>query len=353
MKRAALLIPLALVALAGPAPARQPSGDLPALQAQRRDELARARRLRADAAAATVEIAALDRRLQTMVDDVAAGDQVLASQRARLAALNAYEGALTRDLAREQAASGRLLSALQMLSRRPPPPLLVPADKAVDTVRAAILIRAMTPDLRRRASVLAARQTELARLRRDAILSSERLLTAESDQGDRRAALEALRQRKADLAEVLRLDAETAERAAAALDDRIRALGGRPLDAPEAPQLTAANPAGRSRLTAPVDGAPRTAFGARSAGLRWAASGPVKAPADARVAYVGPLAGWGSVVILDLGPGWRGVVAGLSSTDVEAGQRVADGAVLGQADGEAYFELRRDDQPVDPSPWLR
>ncbi|RZJ82894.1 MAG: peptidase M23, partial [Brevundimonas sp.] len=117
------------MALAGPAPARQPSGDLPALQAQRRDELARARRLRADAAAAAVEIAALDRRLQTMVDDVAAGDQVLADQRARLAALNSREGALTRDLAREQAASGRLLSALQMLSRRPPPPLLVPADK--------------------------------------------------------------------------------------------------------------------------------------------------------------------------------------------------------------------------------
>lgn len=353
MNRAAFLIPLALMALAGPAPARQPSGDLPALQAQRRDELARARRLRADAAAAAVEIAGLDRRLQTMVDDVAAGDQVLADQRARLAALNSREGALTRDLAREQAASGRLLSALQMLSRRPPPPLLVPADKAVDTVRAAILIQAMTPDLRKRAGALAARQAELTRLRRDAVLSSARLLTAESDQGDRRAALEALRQRKADLAEVLRLDAETAERAAASLDDRIRALGGRPLDAPDAPEpTTAANPAGRSRLTAPVEGAPRTPFGARSAGLRWAATGPVKAPADARVAYVGPLAGWGQVVILDLGPGWRGVVAGLSTTSVETGQRVTDGAVLGQAEGEAYFELRRDDQPVDPAPWL-
>ena len=58
-------------------------------------------------------------------------------------------------------------------------------------------------------------------------------------------------------------------------------------------------------------------------------------------------------MILDLGPGWRGIVAGLTSADVETGARIADGAVLGQADGEAYFELRRDDQPVDPSPWLR
>ena len=212
----------------------------------------------------------------------------------------------------------------------------------------------MTPDLRQRAGVLAARQAELTRIRRDAVLSSERLLTAESDQGDRRAELEALRQRKTDLASVLRLDAEEAERAAASLDARIRALGGRPIDGAEAiePQ-SAANPAGRSRLTAPVEGTPLTSFGGRSAGLRWAASGPVKAPAAARVAYVGPLAGWGQVVILDLGPGWRGVVAGLSSTDVETDQRVADGDILGRAEGEAYFELRRDDQPVDPAPWLR
>jgi septal ring factor EnvC (AmiA/AmiB activator) len=73
------------------------------------------------------------------------------------------------------------------------------------------------------------------------------------------------------------------------------------------------------------------------------------------VAYAGPLSGWGHVVILDLGPGWRVVVSGLDEVSVDVGARVADGAVLGRTgeDGEVAFELRRDERPVDPAPWLR
>jgi len=40
---------------------------------------------------------------------------------------------------------------------------------------------------------------------------------------------------------------------------------------------------------------------------------------------------------------------------VDTGQRVADGQALGRTgeDGEAYFELRRDERPIDPAPWLQ
>jgi septal ring factor EnvC (AmiA/AmiB activator) len=60
-------------------------------------------------------------------------------------------------------------------------------------------------------------------------------------------------------------------------------------------------------------------------------------------------------VILDLGPGWRAVVSGLDEAAVQTGDRVADGQVLGRsgADGEIAFELRRDERPIDPAPWLR
>jgi murein hydrolase activator len=354
MRAATALCLILAAAVAGPAAGRQGDGDLAALQADRRDELVRARRLRADAEAAQAELPRIEARLSALGDDVAAGDAALARQRERLTQLNRDEAELTADTAREQAASGRLLSALQMLSRRPPPPLLIPRDKAIDTVRAAILLRAMTPDLQRRARVLSERQTRLAAVRRQALLSSEGLLTAESDQGDRRAELESLRARKAALAGVLNAEAAEAERAAGALDARIRALGGRPLDPAEAaPARTTALPGGRIRLTAPVEGTPSRRFGPGSGGWRWSGRGPVRAPADARVAYVGALAGWGEVVILDLGPGWRAVLAGLDATSVQVGQRVADGAEVGQAAGEAYFELRRDETPVDPAPWLR
>ena len=101
---------------------------------------------------------------------------------------------------------------------------------------------------------------------------------------------------------------------------------------------------------------PAERFGDGSSGWRWRADRAVAgAPAASRVAYAGPLGGWGQVVILDLGPGWRAVVAGLETLDVQADQRVADGQALGRSgrDGEVYFELRRDERPIDPRPWLQ
>src|SRR5690606_13102886 len=106
----------------------------------------------------------------------------------------------------------------------------------------------------------------------------------------------------------------------------------------------------------PIAGTPSQRFGGRSAGWAWRSSHEaVGAPAAGRVAYAGPLKEWGEVVILDLGPGWRAVVAGLDRLEVETGQRVADGQTLGRTgeNGEPDFALRRPERPSDPAPWLQ
>lgn len=360
MRRLIAPVLLGLVA-AGPAVgqrAPQPSAsDLTRLQSEYRDEETRARRLRADAAEAAAEIAELDRRLARLSAESATDDVQIEAQRARLRALGEREAALVAQLARERGRQGRLLSALQMMSRRPPPPLLIPADKATDTVRAAILMKAVAPELQARAAGLAARQAEIARVRRLAALSSERLFTIESAQGDRRAEIEGLRARKRQLSAVLKAEAAAAERAADVLEARIRALGGTvPAEAAMTETPASRLPAGRTRLTPPVSGPPQARFASSAPGWRWRAdSETARAPASGVVAYAGPLRGWGQVVILDLGPGWRAVVAGLEDVTVENGARVGDGAPLGRSapDGEIYFELRRDERPVDPAPWLR
>jgi septal ring factor EnvC (AmiA/AmiB activator) len=353
MNRAAVLALVLLTALPASATVQD---DLDQLQARYRDEQIRARRLRADAEAAQGEIQALDRELTTLRRDVADDYRELAVQRERLRTLGRREAAVVAELAQARDGQMRLMSALQLMSRRPPPPLLVPADRAIDTVRAALLMKAMAPDLRRRADVLVARQAEVARIRRLAVLSSERLMTTESAQGDRRAEIEQLSARRTALVAVLRADAERAEAAAEALEARIRALGGHPVAAATPTDAPASRlPAGRSRLTAPVAGAPIARFGQGSQGWRWSApAGSVIAPAAARVDHAGPLSGWGQVVILDLGDGWRAVVAGLDTLDVEPGQRIADGQSLGrgEAGGDVYLELRRGDRPVDPAPFL-
>ncbi|GAA0870681.1 hypothetical protein GCM10009116_25180 [Brevundimonas basaltis] len=356
MRPAALALVFVLTALPVAAAAPQ-STEVARLQAEFRDERARASRLRAEAAEAATEIARLERELAALGSDVSAGDATIAAQRDRLRSLSQREAALVARLAQARGRQTRLLSALQMMSRRPPPPLLVPADKAVDTVRAAILMKAMAPELHARAEALADRQAEIVRIRRLAALNSEALFTAESEQGDRRARIEALTARQTRLRTVLRAEAETAGRAARALEARLRALGG-PVPGPDADAVpaTARRPAGREHLTPPVGGVPSVRFGGGSTGWRWRGDDiEARAPAAGRVAWTGPLSGWGQVIILDLGPGWRGVVSGLDEVSVETGDRVVDGQTLGRtgADGEIAFELRRDERPVDPAPWLR
>lgn len=349
----------ALVLLAsGPAAGQRPPAneELARLNAEYRDEMARARRLRAEAAQAAEDLVKLDVQLDALRGEQASDDLQMDAQRARLKELGDREAALMSQMSREGAAQGRLLSALQMMSRKPPPPLLVPADRARDTVRANIMIRAMTPEIHKRTSVLVERQEEINRIRRLAAMSSERLFTVESAQNQRRAEIENLTTRKTALRSVLRAEAARAERATNALEARIRDVGGRlPSVETGATEPLGRNPAGRDRLVRPVTGLPAQTYGGGSVGWRWHASkAPVAAPAAGRVLFAGPMKEWGEIVILDLGPGWRAVMAGMDHVDVEVGQRVTEGQTLGRTaeDGEAYFELRRGERPIDPAPWL-
>ena len=348
---AAVAIPVGAWALQEPR-----SGEVARLQAEYRDEQVRARRLRTQATEAAAESVELERELARLREILGSEDARIVAQRQRLRTLQAHEASLIAELSRTRVREGRLLSALQMMSRRPPPPLLVPADRAVDTVRASILMRAIAPDLRREARAITARREEVGRVRRLAALNSEALFTAESAQGNRRAEIESLTARKAALGTVLRAEAQAAERAANVLEARLRALGvSVPAADTNTPAPVARLPAGRSRLTAPVVASPTQRYGRGSPGWRWRADeAEARAPANARVVHAGPLSGWGEVVILDLGPGWRAIVSGMDSLSVQTGDTVSDGQSLGRtgAVGELYFELRSDERPIDPGPWL-
>jgi len=259
----------------------------------------------------------------------------LAERRRELEQLTAQEDALAARLGADRNALARLLGALEMFSRDPPPPLIVSPGDARDAVRAMILAKAIAPELEARAKTLRAEADQLAAVRRRAAQASGDLFAAESELDDRKG----------------RLDAVTAD---AGL------LGPPPARA--ATDALAGQPA-PTHLSSPTDGKPAVRFGGRLAnGLiaegvayRTAAGAPVRAPAAAVVAYAGPLNGWGNVVILRAGGGCHMVLSGLGKVSVAVGQSVAAdfpvGAmpIDGQSPPELYLEVRLAGGPIDPA----
>ena len=251
----------------------------------------------------------------------------------RLARLNLAETELSAQQAQNLNQLSRLLSVLEQIRRDPPPALLVSPDDAKDAVRAAILVKAMTPELQRRAQAYAGDAAEMMRQRRLAAVQSEALFTTESLAAD-------------DAPEP---QGELALRGPA---------GGPAVGGPVSPPET---------LLAPVSGPVTRPFGAPVAGGGQANGLTLAAPRGARVGspgsgvvqYVGPVKGWGVILILRLAGGYHLVLAGLDRSSVTVGQSVAPGQPVGwmpdgrQSVSDLYLEVRDQGAPVNPARWLK
>jgi len=352
--RLRLLTAAAIAALAATASAQDPSGLRGQFAARAQDsEIGQAQ-----AAAARADIDRLKAELDTLKAIRASGGGDTAANRRRLDQIHAREAEIDAEMGRNQVQLARLLGALQLYGRSPPPALLVHPDSATDAVRAAILIRAMEPELAARARAYQLRAERIAVLRRAAAATNEELFTSESTLADRTAELEALIAETSAAQRRFDAEAAAAKRDAASLAGQLRRLGV-PLPA------ASAEDRGPTTLLAPVQGAlirrfgDRSPGGQRSDGFAWrTAKGElVKSPASGVVEYAGPLKGWGGVLILRLGGGYHLVVAGLDATSGTAGRFVNAGGVLGRMaadrEPELYLEVRKDGSPVDPARWLR
>jgi len=284
---------------------------------------------------------------------IAAGADVDA-KRARLEMLNARERAILADLGVNRQRLSLLLSALVLFRRDPPPALLVSPGDARDAVRAAILIRAMTPDLQRRAEAYARQATAVGTLRREAAAASAELFTAESVVADRKGEIERL------IIEKTQLERAYAQEALAQ-ETELRTLGAL------TDGLNTQEATGPLHLRPPAAGAIVRRFGqempagGKSPGLtlRVDKGLTVTAPAAGTVEYAGPLSGWGAVLILRSQGAYHLVLAGLDQITAAPGQSVAAGAPIGKmpehvsSDPELYLEVRENGEPADPERWLK
>jgi septal ring factor EnvC (AmiA/AmiB activator) len=364
MRRAVSLLLIALPLIAA-APKPASLADAARQRAMDRDES------RAQAQGVADEIGRLRQELVALGAAESRGERTVGDRGARLAALNAAESDLSNRMGKNQVSLTRLLGALELYRRDPPPALLISPNNATDAVNAAILMRAAAPELERRARAFAAEAKQLQTLRRQVVLASGALFTAESDVADRRTQIEGLIAQKTALERRLDADAAGADRDVQRLAARARSLGQ--LVGDLSPHNAQAGEGDDLHLIAPVQAALTRRFGdpwpgrSRSEGWAWdaAAGSQIVSPADGRVDYAGPLKGWGMVLILRLADGYHLVLAGLGQTEAPVGAEVFAGEPIGRmatplsmskdktpAPSELYLEVRKGDQPVDPARWL-
>lgn len=72
-----------------------------------------------------------------------------------------------------------------------------------------------------------------------------------------------------------------------------------------------------------------------------------------KVAYQGPVEGFGQTLILDHGDHYYSVYSGLSNVTAILGTEVGEGQKIAQVEQGLYFEIRHFSEPSDPLPWMK
>lgn len=368
--------------------------------AELQGEVASMRKDNAAVTAALIQAAKTERKLTNDIAEI----------EARLTALKDQEEAIRLSLHARRGVLAEVLGALQRMGLNPPPAILVRPEDALASVRSAIVLGAVVPELRAETEILLGDLRELASLR-DAIQAErERLFATVQDQAAEKQRLALLLEEKARLlrktesslaeereqaaalaaragslkeliasieTEIVSVrEAATAARQAEAERARREAeAAGRPV--PEANRLQSGLPfeSLEGNVSLPVAGGIVRRFGEED-GLGGHMAGDtvqtqsnsiVTAPAEGVILYAGPFRSYGQLLILDVGDGYHIVLAGMGRISVSLGQsvlagepvgamgeaRVASAAALGSAGSgpELYIEFRKDGKPVDPAPW--
>jgi septal ring factor EnvC (AmiA/AmiB activator) len=401
------------------APAPQAAAPSPDDIKQREQELEAAReqqkkaaelqaKLKADIAAIGQDGSKLNAQLIDIAAQVRGVETRIGDAEARLRSLDGREQQIRASLDSRRSEIVEVLAALQRAGRRTPPALLVRPEDALQSLRTAMLLGSVVPELRGRAEKLAGDLGELVALRKT--IATERDALAQDrdklkDDQMRLAALVDERQRKqsaiekdmeAEGARAITLsrqvdnlqgliakmeqDLKSAAKAAATAS-----LKGAPVTANGKPNLGAlkdparlspaiAFASARGLFALPVNGSKIRDFGGsdgaggveKGISLATRAGAQVTTPCDGWVVYAGPFRSYGQLLILNAGGGYHVLIAGMERISVNIGQFVLTGepvATMGSTSQVAsilastasqpvlYVEFRKDGTPIDPGPW--
>jgi septal ring factor EnvC (AmiA/AmiB activator) len=393
---------------ASPDAIRQREQELEATRAQQKSAAELQEKLKADIAAIGQDRSKLNAQLIDIAAQVRGVETRIGDAEARLRPLDTSEQQIRNSLDSRRSEIVEVLAALQRAGRRTPPALLVRPEDALQSLRTAMLLGSVVPELRVRAVKLAGDLTDLVTLRKTIATERDRLAVDRDklrDDQTRLAALVDERQRKQSSIEKdmetegaraialsrqvdslqgliakMELDLKSAAKAAATAS-----LQGAPATVNGKPNLGALKDSARlspaiafasakGLFAMPVNGVKIRDFGGsdgaggaeKGISLATRPGSQVTTPCDGWVVYAGPFRSYGQLLILNAGGGYHVLIAGMERISVNIGQFVLTGepvATMGTMSQVAsilatnasqpvlYIEFRKDGTPIDPGPW--
>jgi septal ring factor EnvC (AmiA/AmiB activator) len=387
---------------------KQREQELEATRAQQKSAADLQAKLKADIAAIGQDRSKLNQQLIDIAAQVRGVETRIGDAETRLRPLDSREQQIRGSLDSRRSEIVEVLAALQRAGRRTPPALLVRPEDALQSLRTAMLLGSVVPELRIRAEKLAGDLTELVALRKTIATERDQLALDRDKLRDDQTRLAALideRQRKQSSIEKdmetegaraialsrqvdtlqgliakMELDLKSAAKAAAtaSLQGAPATVNGKPnlgaLKDPARMSPAIAFASAKGLFAMPVNGTRIREYGGSDGaggvekGISLAArvGAQVTTPCDGWVVYAGPFRSYGQLLILNAGGGYHVLIAGMERISVNIGQFVLTGepvATMGSMSQVAsilatnasqpvlYVEFRKDGTPIDPGPW--
>lgn len=387
---------------------KQRSQELEAAREQQKKAAELEQKLKADIAAIGQDRTKLNQQLIGIAAQVRDVEGKMADTEGRLRPLDARELQIRASLETRRDEISEVLAALQRAGRRAPPALFVRPEDALQSLRTAMLLGSVVPEMRARAAKLASDLGELVSLRKNIAEERDRLAAdrdklnedsarlaalvqeRQKQQADTEKNMEAERQRAIalskqaetlqDLIAKMEQDVKAAAKAAAAAE-----LKGTPASPDGKPNLGALKDSARlspaiafasakGLLPIPVNGTRIRSFGGsdgsggqeKGISIATRPGAQVTTPCDGWVVYSGPFRSYGQLLILNAGGGYHVLIAGMERISVTIGQFVLTGepvatmgttsqvaSILAAASSQPvlYIEFRKDGTPIDSGPW--
>lgn len=280
--------------------------------------------------------------------------------------------------------SGLVQAALK-LSRTPPEAMVMMPGDTEQVMKASRALRMASDAIRQRTSAIGRQIAEMEQLRDEATTSREVLKQDQEVYAREKDTLKGqLDERKSIRAKLGRETRDTDEeigqlaKRAEDLQDLITSLSREEkqskvghevkpdLSKPEGTHGRVRSfTAAKGHIRAPVAGQVQQAFGMAenkndtSKGVVIVArrGAQVTSPYDGEVVFTGPFLNYGKLVIIKHSDEFHTLLAGLGKINIKVGDFLLEGEPIGaMGDNESgnrlYVELRKNNQPVDPAPWI-